>query len=198
MQQGASICLFGGSFDPIHGGHLHIAGTAQQQCSLKKIIFLPAACSPFKQGSRTMFSDEQRLQMLRLATQKLEWAEVSDLDLVLPPPSWSWRLVEHFRKQYPDARLHWLMGTDQWQQLHRWARYDYLTEHLRFIVYHRDEAPCPREGVQAEFISTGYHPASSTRIRESIRNNAALPEGWMTPETEAFARACHNAHNDRT
>lgn len=136
-----------------------------------------------------MFSDSERLNMLRLATQDYDWAEVSDLDLTLPPPSWSWRLAEHFHNTEPEAELYWLMGTDQWQALHLWARYDYLTELLHFIVYHRGEAPTPREGVRSSFIR-GHHPASSTGIREALKNGQPLPLGWLPPQAETFAHSC--------
>lgn len=185
------ICLFGGSFDPIHAGHLHIAAAAQKCCNLDEVVFLPAACSPFKQEKRTMFRDEERMELLRLAVSGLSWARISDLDLVLPPPSWSWRLVEHFSSQHPQAELYWLLGTDQWEHLHRWARYDYLTEHLTFIVYHRGTEPKPRQGVRSHFIS-GHHPASSTLIREALRNNTPLPANWLPEQVEKYARAWVN------
>ncbi len=183
------ICLFGGSFDPVHCGHLHIAEAAQRTCGLNKVIFLPAACSPFKVDQQTMFNDRERLNMLELATQDYVWAEVSDLDLVLPPPSWSWRIVEYFRRSASESELYWLMGTDQWQALHRWARYDYLVEQLTFIVYHRGEAPAPREGVRSCFIR-GHHPASSTGIREALKSGLSLPPNWLPHQVEAFARSC--------
>lgn len=177
-------CLFGGSFDPVHAGHLTIATVAQTQCSLDEVIFLPAACSPFKQGKNTCFTDEQRLHMLHLATADLPWAKVSRLDLQLPPPSWSWRIAELWHQQHPDTELFWLMGTDQWEQLHRWARYDYLCELLHFIVYHRGEEPQPRPGVRSTFICTGMHPASSSAIRAAIQQGTPLPKNWL-PQTVA-------------
>lgn len=177
-------CLFGGSFAPVHAGHLMIATEAQQLCGLDELVFLPAACSPFKQGSRACFTDDERLHMLRLATADLPWATVSELDLQLPPPSWSWRIAEHWHQLHPEAELYWLMGTDQWEQLHRWARYDYLCELLHFIVYHRSEAPRPRPGVRSTFICTGMHPASSSAIREALRNGEPIPESWL-PRTVA-------------
>ncbi len=182
------ICLFGGSFDPVHSGHLAIAEAAVQRCALDKVIFLPAAQSPFKQGKKHLFSDAQRVELLKLATAPHPWAEVSELDLQLPPPSWSWRLVEHYRRTAPDAELYWLLGTDQWQELHRWARVDYLAQELHFIVYHRGAIPQPREGVRSTFIG-GNHPAASTAIRRAITDCAPLPEGWMPPEVEQQARA---------
>lgn len=181
------ICLFGGSFDPVHSGHLTIAKAAVQCCGLDTVIFLPAAQSPFKQGKQHFFDDAQRVALLQLATAALPWAEVSKLDLQLPPPSWSWRLVEHYRQSAPEAELFWLLGTDQWQALHRWARFDYLTQELHFIVYHRGEAPQPREGVRSTFIA-GKHPAAATDIRRALADGAPLPDGWMPPEVETLAR----------
>ncbi len=165
------ICLFGGSFDPVHEGHLFIARAAKERCSLDEVIFLPAARSPFKTEQHLYFSDEERLQLLCETTTPLPWATVSDLDLQLPPPSWSWRLVEHWRNECPEAELYWLMGTDQWEELERWGRYDYLIEQLHFIVHHRGSAPQPREGVHATFIA-GHHPASSSAIRAKLRGDS--------------------------
>ncbi|MBR1978240.1 MAG: nicotinate (nicotinamide) nucleotide adenylyltransferase [Akkermansia sp.] len=181
------ICLFGGSFDPVHNGHLGIAEAAHTCADLDKVIFLPAACSPFKTDKQTLFNGEQRMEMLRLATQGISWAEFSDVDLTLPPPIWSWRLVEHYRRQFPHAKLYWLMGTDQWEQLHRWARYDYLVKHLTFIVYHRTSPPCPRPHVRALFLS-GNHPASSSAIREALLSNTPVPETWIPHSVEKQAQ----------
>ncbi len=184
-------CLFGGSFDPIHSGHLLMAAEAQRACGLGRVVFLPAARSPFKLESSALFSDEQRLELLRLATADLPWAEVSELDLRLPAPSWSWRVVEAWRAQYPQDELFWLMGTDQWEQLHRWARYEYLVEQLHIIVYARGKGaaarPRPREDVRASFIH-GHHPASSSEIRRALLAGASLPGGWMPEAAEKQAR----------
>ncbi len=185
------VCLFGGSFDPVHGGHLLMATEAQRVCELDRVVFLPAARSPFKLESTALFSDEQRLELLHLATAGLPWAEVSELDLSLPAPSWSWRVVEAWKAQLPEDELYWLMGTDQWEQLHRWARYDYLTKNLHFIVYARGEGaaalPQPREGVRATLIQ-GHHPASSSELREALMKEEPLPEGWMPAAAETAAR----------
>ena len=185
-------CLFGGSFDPVHAGHLQVAADAQRACGLDEVVFLPAADSPFKQGSRHMFTDGQRFAMLRLATQGLPWARVSGLDLQLPPPSWSWRIVEAWRSAHPAAQLFWLLGTDQWDELHRWGRYDYLVQQLTFIVYHRGHAPAPRPGVNAVFLE-GAHPASSSRIRHLLQQGAPLPDGWLPQPCEQYAR--NHAHS---
>lgn len=182
------ICLFGGSFDPVHTGHLAIASAAVQAAGLDRILFLPAACSPFKTGRQHYFTDEQRLAMLRAATATLPQAEVSELDLQLPPPSYSWRVVKECRNRYPEDELYWLMGTDQWEQLHRWARYDYLCRNLTFIVYHRGAAPQPREGTKAIYI-VGNHPASSSSIREALKEGNYPPADWIPAGIDAYLRA---------
>ncbi|MBR5185692.1 MAG: nicotinate-nicotinamide nucleotide adenylyltransferase, partial [Akkermansia sp.] len=153
---------------------------------LDEVIFLPAACSPFKQGHTTYFTDAERLHMLKLATAAHPWASVSELDLQLPPPSWSWRIAEYWHNQHPSHELYWLMGTDQWEQLHKWARFDYLCELLHFIVYHREQAPYPRTGIRSTFINAGMHPASSSAIRQALQNHTPIPSGWLPPEVESF------------
>lgn len=180
-----NICLFGGSFDPVHSGHLAIAQAAIKAADLQRILFLPAACSPFKTGRQHYFSDAQRLELLRAATASMPEAEVSELDLTMPPPSWSWRVVEACLSLYPGDKLFWLMGTDQWEQLHRWARYDYLCQHLTFIVYHRGTAPQPRVDVNAIFIA-GQHPASSSAIRTMIQQGENPPQEWIPAGIDSY------------
>lgn len=179
-------CLFGGSFDPIHAGHLAIAAAAQEQADLQRVVFLPANRSPFKQAGSGLFSGEVRMQLLRAAVADLPWAEVSDLDLRLPAPSWSYRLVEAFRAQCPEDELFWLLGTDQWEQLHRWAGYDYLVSNLTFIVYHRDTLPHPRSGVRSLFINGPDHPASSSIIRRCLLARTPVPSGWLPASVSAL------------
>ena len=181
-------CLFGGTFDPVHAGHMAIAAAAREACEPERVVFLPAACSPFKKEGSTLFSDAVRVAMLREATRELPWAEVSELDMQLPPPSWSWRVVEAWRAAHPEDELYWLLGVDQWELLHLWARPDYLAEQLTFIVCHRGNAPEPRPGVRALFLQGPQHPASSSALREALQGGHPLPAGWLSPEVERLAR----------
>ena len=180
------VCLFGGTFDPVHAGHLAIAAAAREGCGLDRVVFLPAARSPFKQESPPLFSAEARLRLLRSAVGGLSWAEVSDLDMRLPAPSWSWRVVEATLAERPGDELYWLLGTDQWELLHLWARPEYLAEHLTFIVCHREQAPRPREGVRALFLRGPEHPASSSEIRRCLMSGQRAPLGWLPADTEAL------------
>ncbi len=91
-----NLCLYGGTFDPIHLGHTFIAQIAVKTLKLDKVIFLPCHQSPHK-NSQPMFNNAQRYQLCKLATQKLDWAEVSNFDLCSGSPSYSWRTIEHFK-----------------------------------------------------------------------------------------------------
>lgn len=181
-------CLFGGSFDPVHAGHLAIAETALKTVGVQRIVFLPAARSPFKAEGSSLFTPAQRLVMLRAAVEHLPWAEVSEMDLHFPPPSVSWRLAEEWRRVHPDDELFWLMGGDAWRELHLWARPDYLAQMVTFIVYHRGgESLLPRPGVRAVFVEGPDLPVSSTRIRQCLLEHTALPEGWLPCPLQSLA-----------
>lgn len=172
-------CLFGGSFDPVHLGHIQIAARAREACGLDQVLFLPCSQSPLK-ASPPVASDAQRLDMLAIALSDLVWAAVDDTDVLLPPPSWSWRIAELFRERFPCDGLFWLMGADQWNDLERWGRWEYLAGMVTFIVHHRRQELAVRPGVEAVFVE-GEHPASSSQIRRLLGAGEAVPENWMDP-----------------
>jgi nicotinate-nucleotide adenylyltransferase len=158
------IALFGGSFDPPHTGHLAIARAAVAECALDSVIFIPCRESPLK-GKLPGASGEQRLAMLKLATADCPWAEVSDWELRQPGPSYSWQTAEHFAAQEPQGIFHWLMGADQWAEIERWARPEYLRHQLTFIVFAREGVqPRRRADWKAVFLP-GEYPGSSTEAR---------------------------------
>lgn len=182
------ICLFGGTFDPIHLGHIHIARKAKEAFELEKVIFLPCKQSPHKQ-SKQHAEEKHRLAMCKLAISELPWAEVDDFDLTAPPPSYSWRTAESFAKKYPDSRLYWLMGTDQWEALPRWSRPEYLASLVEFIVFARGEFPKARPSYQLHALK-GNHPASATAIRNELHSikppNKAYSHEWLSPKVTKY------------
>jgi len=176
------ICLFGGTFDPIHLGHTHIAAVAVKQLGLDRVIFLPCRQSPHKTGQHNT-SGKHRLAMCQLATGGLDWAKVDDHDLITPAPSYSWRTAEAMQSRFPDAQLYWLMGTDQWQALPRWDRPEQLARLVEFIVFTRGETPRPREDYRMHAIE-GAHPASATAIRQSPISSDST--SWLAPKASQY------------
>ncbi len=182
------ICLFGGTFDPIHLGHTHIAQAAAKELNLDEVIFLPCKQSPHKKGIKHA-SEHHRLAMCQLATAEFNWASVDDHDLTAPAPSYSWLTAEAMMARFPDATLFWLMGTDQWDALPRWNRADHLASLVEFIVFARGshgssgQETVPREGYRLHSIQ-GDHPASATAIRNSV--STQLKTSWLHPAVAKY------------
>ena len=166
MNSPRRIGLFGGTFDPVHLGHLHLANVAREALALDEVRFIPCTISPHKLNSQPA-SAEDRLEMLRLATVDLPWAVVDDIEVTSTEPNYSYRTAERMRDRFPDARLFWIMGGDQWEALPRWKHPEILAAIVEFIVLARNDSPQPREGYRMHLVN-GEHPASSTRIRESV------------------------------
>lgn len=122
------IALFGGSFDPIHRGHTEVARAAAEQIQAEKLIFIPAKCSPLKRLSPHA-SDEDRLNMVTLATADNSDFEVSDCELRRPAPSFTLDTVRLFQHQYgSDAAIHWLLGADSVKDLVYWHKIEELID----------------------------------------------------------------------
>lgn len=180
MAEPARIALFGGTFDPVHLGHLHLAGVAREGLALDEVRFMPCRISPHKED-RQPTPAEDRLAMLRLAVAGLPWAVVEDCEVRGGQRvSYSYQTAAALRAGRPAARWFWIMGGDQWEALPRWHHPERLAACVEFIVLARDGQPVtPREGFRMYPVS-GEHPASATAIREAIRGGATT-HPWLPP-----------------
>ncbi len=177
--------IFGGSFDPVHLGHLELARAARDAADLERVILVPNRVSPFKEG--TTASAEDRLAMVRLAAEAVGagWVEVSRCEIDREGPSFSWETVAYFRERYPATRWHWILGADQWAQLESWAEAEKLREWLEFIVARRGgQEITTREGWMMREVVFD-HPASSSAIRESFHSRA----DWLPDAVREFCEA---------
>jgi nicotinate-nucleotide adenylyltransferase len=130
------LALYGGTFDPIHHGHLILARDALETLGLDRVLFIPAGQSPFKPGLRTTPA-ELRLAMVRAAIQGEERFCVDDLEIAKGGTSYTIDTVLALRQRWPDAELWWLIGEDHLAQLPQWHRYDELIQLVRFAVFAR-------------------------------------------------------------
>ena len=180
------IGLYGGTFDPVHAGHLHLASRAVETLRLDKLRFIPCQISPHKIG-RIPASGEDRLEMLRRATRNLTWAVVDDWELCSPGPSYSFRTAEAMQAHFPEARLFWILGADQWAALPMWKSPERLAAIVEFAVMSRDGNPVPRDGYRMHEVD-GHHPASSSVIREKLSDSASeVP--WLDSSVHDWIRA---------
>jgi nicotinate-nucleotide adenylyltransferase len=129
------IGIYGGTFDPIHHGHLILAREARERLNLEKVILVPAAVSPFKNAPGTSPSD--RLAMLKAAIREEPSFAVDDLELHRAPPSYTIDTIELIHRREPDAELFYLLGQDNVAGLPQWHRFQDLQKLIRFVVLDR-------------------------------------------------------------
>ena len=133
------LAIYGGTFDPIHHGHLILAREARERFGFEKVIFVPATVSPFK--SSPAASAQVRLSMLRAAIEGESGFELDDCELRRPPPSYTIDTIEDIRSRRHDAQIYYLIGEDNLPTLQKWHRFDELRKAVQFIVLDRTGTP---------------------------------------------------------
>jgi nicotinate-nucleotide adenylyltransferase len=134
------IGLFGGSFDPIHVGHLLVAQAACEELKLDRLFFIPAAQSPLK-PERVPAPADLRLRMLRLALVGETHYEVDDQEIRRGGPSYSIDTVRTYYRQHPKAAIYYIIGADHVPLLQKWRAADELAALVEFLVVPRSGDP---------------------------------------------------------
>lgn len=188
-----TILLYGGSFDPIHNGHLHIAQKVQETFSFDRFIFIPCNMQALKKDKPPIAS-EHRLNMLQLALKNAQHHypfEIDTCELQRDPPSYTWVTAKSYRNQLePSSSLTFLLGEDSFQQLPLWYKGNALLSLVNFLVIHRPGFSSPPSSSNhkailtsshglVEYFDAGTHFFSSTQIRQQLAegqiDKAALP-----------------------
>lgn len=133
---GVRIGVFGGTFDPPHLGHLIVAQDAWLALGLERVVFVPAASPPHK-AHRVITPAALRLELLRAAVAGDPRFEVSDLELRRAGPSYTVDTLRELRGAYPGASLYFLMGVDQFRELHTWREPEEVARLARLVVIGR-------------------------------------------------------------
>jgi nicotinate-nucleotide adenylyltransferase len=136
------IGLFGGTFNPIHRGHLWAASEVIKRFNLDQIFLIPAALPPHKTPGAVANADD-RLEMIHLAIANLPGLTVSDVELNRSGPSYTIDTVRHFKKTLADnSRIYLIMGLDAFLEIDTWKSYSELLEQIAFMVMARPNADC--------------------------------------------------------
>ena len=164
------IGIYGGTFDPIHHGHLILSRQACEELELDQLIFVPAALSPFKKDA-PQASGELRLSMLRAAISRQEDFFAEDCELKRPPPSYSIDTVLQIREREPNADLFWLIGADNVDGLEKWHRIDALKKLVEFVVLDRGRS---EEKVHEFRVVRRNVDISATEIRKRVASGRSI------------------------
>ncbi len=174
------IGIYGGSFDPVHTGHLILARDAVEQLGLSRMIFVPAAVSPHKLGRAPGAPGSLRLEMLRAAVAGEPTFEVDPCELGRAGPSYSIDTILALRARLPGAELSYLIGADNVRELHTWHRIDELRALVTFVVFHRHVPAAPAPGTE-DFPTLGrVLDLSSTEIRNRVASGLSIR--YLVPE----------------
>lgn len=178
--------LFGGSFNPVHAGHLLVAKAALEELQLSTLFFIPAAQSPFKPAMR-LAPAEQRLRLLRLALAGQTRCQVDDQEIARGGVSYTIDTVRTYAARFPKAELWCLIGSDHVRLLPKWRSADELAGLVRFAVI-----PRPGEGVgdlpqPFQGASLGGWPISLSASQVRDRVKARLPVDGLVPDAVAEA-----------
>lgn len=162
--------LFGGSFDPIHDGHITLAKQALKENQHDEVWFLLAALNPFK-DEHTAF--EHREAMLKLMLNSHMSMKICTIEKTLPKPSYSIDTLRALKSQYPKYTFSWLIGSDQLSSIHQWKDYSDLKEMVTFYVYHRPGYDAIHnfntiDGKAENISSTDIRLGNSLRTKDSV------------------------------
>jgi nicotinate-nucleotide adenylyltransferase len=171
------IGFLGGSFDPVHFGHLLAAQDALEQFPLDRLILVPAAQAPLKPND-VQSSAEDRLAMLRAATEWDRRFELSDYELRRGGISYTIDSARHFRRLYPNDELFWVIGGDQLPNLHQWKDIHELATLVQFIFLERPGYPVKARveipGLVLHRCDGHLLAISSTELRDRTRRGRSL------------------------
>ncbi|HXZ48293.1 MAG TPA: nicotinate-nucleotide adenylyltransferase [Usitatibacter sp.] len=168
----AAIGLFGGTFDPIHFGHLRLATELAEAFRLERVVFLPAGL-PYHRGRSAHATNEQRLTMLKLAIARDPLLDVDDRELRREGPTYSYdTLLEIRRERGPDAPLVFLVGSDAFAKIDTWHRWTELFELAHFAVAIRGDDPAWATKGPGAFPREAW-----PRITLNLREMLAAPAG---------------------
>jgi len=171
------IGIMGGTFDPIHHGHLILARDAREELDLNRLILVPNHISPHKLG-RFAATPAVRAAMVRAAIEGEEGLEMDDIEVRRGGTSYTIDTVLHLRGLYPEADLFYLMGEDNLAEFHTWRRADELQRLVQLVVMARGA-----DGPQHPFITLRQRRVdiSSTDIRERIAKGQSIR--YLVPES---------------
>lgn len=161
--------IFGGSFNPIHIGHLALANYLCEYGGLDEVWFLVSPHNPLKQQA-DLWDDQLRLELVRLAVAGYPRFRVSDVEFRLPRPSYMIHTLDCLQQTHPDREFVLVVGADNWSLFPRWYKSDEILSRFRLLVYPRPGYPVDAASLPTgvTLVQTPLLEISSTFIRQAL------------------------------
>lgn len=178
------LCLFQGTFNPIHNAHLKICEYAKEKFKFDKILVIPAANPPHKEVNKDL--SIHRLKMAELAVLDKEYLEVSNIEYLRDGLSYTYLTVEELYKKYDiEGKISFIIGTDAFKNIESWYETEKLKGMLDFILFAREDEEeleadakhlqyLKEKGYNYKMMKMPFMDISSTQIRENIYNSVPI------------------------
>jgi nicotinate-nucleotide adenylyltransferase len=174
------IGLYFGSFNPVHTGHLIIANYILNFTDIKKIWFIVSPQNPFKENA-TLLNEYHRLHLLKLATEEDSRIKVSDIEFHLPKPSYTATTLVHLEEKYPGNQFSIIMGSDSFQNLHKWKNYETIIKNYSIYVYMRNGFEVKNNiNAKLTIVDAPKLQISATEIRRLVKEKKSIR--YMVPD----------------
>jgi len=176
------IAIYGGTFDPIHHGHLIVAREALERLGAEQVIFIPARVSPLRKTA-PVARDEIRLLMIKAAIEDEPGFAVDDCELLRPPPSYTIDTIEQIRQRNSEATIYCLIGEDNVDKLTKWRRFADLEKMVHLVVLDRSG----KQPHHAYPIIRRKIDISATEIRKRVATGRSI-RYFVPPAVEEIIR----------
>lgn len=197
------IAIFGGTFNPVHRGHIHLCSECQQIYHFDKILLIPTNIPPHK-NAPILASNIDRYNMLTLSVGDIPYFEVSDIEFQLGEKSYTINTVLALKKQYPKGDFYLIIGSDMLRMFSKWARYEDILKEVTLVVGARHEAEFEElVSIKQKLLSLSHKvdiinisvlDISSTQIREKQSKGEAISE-LVAPAVEGYIKKNHLYEN---
>lgn len=169
------VGIYGGSFNPIHNGHIALAEAFLRQAKLDEVWFMVSPQNPLKANAR-LLDDKIRFKMVQKVLKHKRNLIACDYEFHLPKPSYTWDTLQRLSNDFPQHQFTLLIGSDNWTAFDRWYHHEDILQNYKIVIYPRlgdeidkNELPDSVSLLNAEFINI-----SSTEIRERIANGKSI------------------------
>ena len=175
MSDRIRTALFGGTFNPLHNGHLAIAQSVLEQGLADEVWILITPCNPWKKD-QALLDDRLRYNMVAQAVKEMDGVRASNYEFKLDKPSYTANTLRRISADYPDREFILTVGADNWVKFHNWREADFILKNYPIIVYPRQGYPIENVSGNVTLLDCPLMNISSTQIRQMVKEGTPINE----------------------